>query len=170
MKNAISLLLVFSVLVLSIPITAKEKEGADLIIQRTDGTQISGELIAVKQNSLLIMERDSGVDVSVDIKEIRVILHVKKSKVWEGMGLGVLIGGGAGAGLSSIAQEWGTTTSGITVALAGVLAAALGLVIGGYIGATSGKPKTIHIQGSSDAENQRILGYLRKKARVKNAN
>ena len=168
MRKFLSLFLVFSILALSIPLTAKERKGADLIIWKTDGTQVRGELIAAKESSLLLMERDSGADVTVDIEEIRVIIHVKKSKVWKGMGLGLLIGGGAGAGVTSIAQEWGFTTSGLAVALSGVLAAVLGLLIGGYIGAASGKDKTIQIEGKSYSEILVILEKLRKKARIKN--
>ena len=89
MKKFMSMFLVFSILALSIPLTAKEKKGADLIIQKTDGTQVRGELIAVKENSLLLMERESGADVSVDIEDIKFIDIVKKSKTVTGL----LIGG-----------------------------------------------------------------------------
>ena len=73
MKRFIALFLVFSVLALSVPLAAKERKGADLIIQRTDGTQVRGELIAVKASSLLLLDRDTGSDVSVDIGDIGVI-------------------------------------------------------------------------------------------------
>ena len=52
MKKAISLFLVFSLITLSIPLVAKEKKGADLIIQRLDGTQVRGELITFKEFSV----------------------------------------------------------------------------------------------------------------------
>jgi hypothetical protein len=64
MKKFISLFLVVSILLLSMPLKAKERKGADLIIQKTDGTQVRSELIAVKENSLLLLERDSGAHVS----------------------------------------------------------------------------------------------------------
>ncbi len=168
MKKFISLFLVVSILALSVPLTAQEKKGADLIIQRIDGNQVRGELIAVKQNSLLLLERDSGADVTVDNEDIRVITRVKESKVWEGMGFGLLIGGGAGALVSGIVVESGYATSGLIVIVSGVLAAVLGLIIGGYIGAASGEDKTIQIEGRTDSEIQEILEKLRKRARVKN--
>ena len=96
MRKAISLFLVFSILVLSAPLTAKERKGADLIIQKKDGTQVRGELIAVKENSLLLLDRESGADVTVDIGAIRVIKIKKKSKLLKGAGNGLLIGGGTG--------------------------------------------------------------------------
>jgi hypothetical protein len=54
---------------------AKRKHGALLLITRKDNQQISGELIAVKakQKSLLFLESESKADVSVDIKDIKVI-------------------------------------------------------------------------------------------------
>jgi hypothetical protein len=39
---------------------AEEKRGATLIIQKKDGQQVKGELIAVKENSLLLKEAESG--------------------------------------------------------------------------------------------------------------
>ena len=66
MKKFVTLFLAFSILMLSVPLTAKERKGADLLIQKKDGAQVRGELIAMKENSLLLMERDSGADVTVD--------------------------------------------------------------------------------------------------------
>ena len=60
MKKSISLFLMFSILSLSVNMFAKERKGADLIIQKVDGQQVRGELIAVKQTSLLLLERESG--------------------------------------------------------------------------------------------------------------
>ena len=62
------------------PLKAKERKGADLIIQRTDGTQVRGELIAVKEKSLLLLERDSRIDTTVNIYNVDVIKVVKKRK------------------------------------------------------------------------------------------
>jgi len=49
-------LIIFSLLVLSGNLYAK-KQGAELLIQKKDGQQIKGELIAVKKNSILLMGR-----------------------------------------------------------------------------------------------------------------
>ena len=93
MKKFISLFLVFSILLLSGNLYGKERKGADLIIQKTDGTQVWVELIAVKENSLLLLDRESGADVSIDISDIKVIRVKGKSKFL----LGLQIGGLAGA-------------------------------------------------------------------------
>jgi hypothetical protein len=72
MKKFISLFLIFSLMMLSANLYAKERRGAKLIITKKDGHQIEGELITVKPNSLLLLDTE-GKDVSIDIKAIKVI-------------------------------------------------------------------------------------------------
>ena len=96
-KKFISLFLVFSLVMLSVNLYAKERRGAKLIITKKDGQQIEGELITVKKDSLLILIKWSGRDESIDIADIKVIRIVKKSKKWLGAGLGLIILGGGTA-------------------------------------------------------------------------
>jgi len=170
MKKFIALFLVFSLLALSGNMFAQGRKGADLIIQRTNGTQVRGELIAVKQNSLLLLERDSGTDVTVDIGDIEVITIVKKSEAllvgFTGLVLGGFIGYMVGRGYGSksgfmFSKE---EAGGLGAAIGGVSSA----LIGALIGAVVGKDETIQIEGKSDSEIQEILEKLRKKARVTN--
>ena len=174
MKRFISLLLVVSILTLSIPLTAKEKRGADLIIQKTDGQQVRGELIAVKENSLLLLERDSGADVTVDIGEVSSIRILKKSKILSGAWKGLLIFGGAGALLGTY---WSVTDEGFRDEYGALFApiicigffGGIGLLLGAIVGAASGIDETIQMQYKSDSEIQESLEKLRKKARVRNS-
>jgi len=167
MKRIISLFLVASVILLSTPISAKERKGADVIIQRADGTQVRGELIAVKEKSLLMLARESGGDVTVDVEEIKIITMVKKAKYLSGAGLGFLIGAAAGAtfiavkGVNDSLVGW----MGLSAAVVGCAGALLGFI---FV-AASGKTKVIQIEGKYDSEIQKILEKLRKKARVRNA-
>jgi hypothetical protein len=165
MRKAISVVLVFSVLLLSGTMFAKGKEGADLMIQKKDGQQVRGELIAVKKSSLLLMERNSGADVSFIIDDIRVIRIVKKSKALLGGAAGALICGG-GLWLYGSTQS---TFDFYEVWPILALVAAGGLVIGGAVGIVVGIDKIIHIEGKSDTEIQEILEKLRKKARIRNS-
>ena len=80
MKKFVSLFLVSSILALSIPLTAKQRKGAELIIQKTEGTQIRGELIAAKENSLLLKDKESWADVTIDLNKIQIIKIIKKSR------------------------------------------------------------------------------------------
>ncbi len=101
-KKFISSFLIFSLMMLSANLYAKERRGAKLIVTKKDGQLIEGELITVKQNSLLLLDTE-GKDVSIDIADIKVIRIVKKSRFWKGAGTGGLFGVGTGAllGLSA---------------------------------------------------------------------
>jgi hypothetical protein len=168
MKKFIALFLIFSVLTLSGSIFAKEKTGADLIIQKTDGTQVRGELIAVKKNSLLLLERYSGSDVSVDISDIQGII-MKKSRLLLGASLGFLTGVGLGALGTEIGWDiwsWApkdTKTKYRIMAWVGAICGLLGALIGTAIANDS---EVFEFERKSDPEIHEILESLRKKARV----
>jgi hypothetical protein len=169
MKKFISLFLVFSILLLSGNLFAKERKGADLIIKKTDSRQVMGELIAVKEKSLLLLERDSGADGTVDIGDVEVIRIVKKGKA----GTGILIGGAIGVFVGYLtyskpkSEGWFTLDfgPGMNAAVGGILGGLIGLVIG----AMAGTDETIQIGGKSDTEIEAELEKLRKKARVRNS-
>ena len=172
MKKFTALFLVFSLLMLSVKLYGKERRGAELLITKKNGGEIEGELIAVKENSLLILTKSTGSDVSVDIADVEVITIVKKSKTWEGAVLGVLVGGGAGASIGyEVARPRGFALVDYTT-LGIFLGGAIGVLVGGLIGiliaSSLGKDKTIQIQGMADLEIQETLDKLRKKARVRN--
>jgi hypothetical protein len=168
MKKLISLYLVFSILCLYGNLYANERRGANLVIQKTDGQQINGELIAVKENSLLIKEHDSGADGTAIVGEIKIITIVKKSKRGKGalygFGLGAIGGGLAGGLLVEPEESTRVNNALFGVIWIGALGALTGLIVGGFLG----KDKTIQIEGKSEAEIKEVLEELRKKARVPN--
>ena len=165
-KKFISLFLVFSLMMLSANLYAKERRGAKLIITKKDGQLIEGELITVKENSLLVLDTE-GKDVSIDIGDIKVI--EKKSQIGKGVLYGTLIIGGGGTLLGGILGS-GYRDIGFS---GGALVGALyfipsGLLIGILIGSAAGLgKKTIQIEGMSDLEIREALDKLRKKARIR---
>jgi 23S rRNA pseudoU1915 N3-methylase RlmH len=181
-KKFIALFLAFSLMMLSTNLYSKERRGAKLIIIKKDGQQIEGELIAVKPNSLLLLDAE-GKDVSFDIADIKVIRIVKKSKASTGIGIGLAIGGASGVyfGLKNRAAQdlgilnilyifyffwpplWFKYDLGSMV-----LGGSIGAVVGGFIGAAIGKDKAIQIEGMTDSEIQEAMDKLRKKARIRN--
>jgi hypothetical protein len=177
MKKLIALFLVFSIISLYTGLYSKERRGANVEIYKTksktkmEGTpwetpDIKGELIAVKESSLLLLDSDSGADVSIDIGDIRVITIMKKSNIWKGAGYGLLFGGVIG-GLAGISFEAGINGWGfgyIFIPIIGLV----GALIGGVNGASARIDKTIKFEGKSDSEIKDILEDLRKKARVPN--
>ncbi len=178
-KKFISLFLIFSLVMLSANLYAKERRGAKLIITKKDGQLIEGELITVKPKSLLLLNTE-GKDVSVDIEEIKIIKIVKKSNAGKRALYGLLIGGISGillvpafkvlAGedfiLDSLIENIEEVTSSFTIAYA-LIGGAVGLLIGGIAGAIAGIDKTIQIEGMTDLEIRKALDKLRKKARIR---
>ena len=166
MKKFISLFLVFSLMMLSANLYAKERRGAKLQITKKNGIQTAGELITVKENSLLLLNTE-GWDVSVGIADIKVIRIVRKSKLWTGAGIGALIGVVTGALWGASVGENDMFSAEVTVLVDGILFGVLGLFIGGGAGAISGTDKTIYFERMTDWKIQETLECLRKKARIR---
>jgi small nuclear ribonucleoprotein (snRNP)-like protein len=175
-KKFISLFLVFSLMMLPASLYAK-KRGAKLIITKKDGQLIKGELIAVKPNSLLLLDTE-GKDVSVGIADIEVIRFVKKLKTGRTEALiGLLIGAGGGVILGIVLTEpeyipsWDITRD-LTLINALILGLSFGF-LGGILGYIFGQSeektyKKIRIEGMTDLEIQETMDKLRKKARIRN--
>ena len=168
MKKLVSLFLVFSILLLSGDLFAGVRHGAELVVVKKDGQEIRGELIAVKERSLLLMGYVSAADVTIDIGDIRVIRIKGKSKFTQGLMIGGLAGAAGGVALMAVlAEDFGANILGYLL-FAGIYGAAGGL-LGGLVGVAAGTgERTIQIEGKSDSEIQRILAELRKKARARN--
>ena len=176
----IPLFLIFYLLILSGNLYTKERSGVELVVQKKDGKQQTGELIAVKRNLLLLLN-SKGVDVSVNIGEIKVIKIAKKSKslVLGGIGLvsgaaiGALIGYLQGDDPPIVVTGFGPIMTGPPLFTDDEKALALGLtcgiaggLLGGFGGAIAGVDKIIQIEGKSETEIEKVLNKLRKKARV----
>ncbi len=170
LKKLISLFLLFSTLTLSGNLFAKERKGADLIVQRENGIRERGELIAVKQESILILDKYSGADIAIDFRDIEVIKIARESGVLAASLAGLIFGAAVGyakgypqgseSGFLFSKQEAG----GIGAAIGG----GLGALMGAGVAMALGTDKTIQIEGKSDSELQEISEKLRKKARIRN--
>jgi len=182
-KKLISLFLVFSLVTINCATLKRleekrekrKKHGAVLIIQKKDGHQIRGELIVIKQNSLLLLDKELGVDVYVNIVDIKVIRIVKKSKSWKGARWGSIAGLGVGALVKGPDIVWVPAVIILTFGLVDVgkpVGDILGFLLfgflsGGIIGSLAGIDKTIQIEGMTDLEIREALDKLRKKARIR---
>jgi len=182
MKKFISLFLIFSLVMLSANLYAKERRGAKLIVQRRGDqvqtrykdtpwetsvmTGIRGELITVKPNSLLLLDTE-GKDVSIDIGDIKVIRIVKKSKAGLIGSVAGTLGGIIFVTIIDAALGEEESVSFYGYCLFGGIGLCVGTLVGGIIGAVVGKDVTIQIEGMSDSEIQETLEKLRKKARIR---
>lgn len=164
-KKFTALVIIISLVTLSGDLFAKKK-GADVTIQKTDDQQIHGELIAVKESSLLVMESVTLDDSTVNIRNIKSIAILGKSQFWKGAGFGFLIGSlGAMLATAFINAQWMKETPG-GVATYGAIGGTIGGVVGGLVSKGTGVDETIEIEGKSDSEIIEILERLRSKARV----
>jgi hypothetical protein len=147
---------------------AAKKRGAYLVVEKQDGQVIEGELLNVKQNSLLVMTSASGNGVTIDINEIIKIRMKKKLKFMKGVLKGFLIGGGIGT-LMALSQK-NNDQGGFVVIGPGVYVLTgmvLGTGAGGVVGLLSSNYKTIRVKGKSPSEIKKIIKKLKKKARFK---
>ena len=173
MKNKVLVLVVvFSLLICSENIMAKDRRGAELMITKTDSQQIAGELVAVKPSSLLLLDPKTGADVSIEIGDIAVIIIMKKSKAWTGgafgFAVGALAGISIGALIGSISEEDGGGLSfGSFISVVAVFGA-ISAIPGVIIGAILGTDKTIQVKGKSPEQIKAVLEKLRSRARITN--
>ncbi len=170
-RNAGTLTLIFLIFTMSLgPAFAKErKHGKELTIQKKDGEIIRGELIAVKNNSLLL-DSNSSSENSIDIRDISAITIINKSQFWSGAGIGFLSGTafGMGIGFASGNDKPGfmSHTAGEKAMLIGPAFGIIFGTLGGIFGAAAGIDDTIKIKETGDPNKiAKLLGELRSLAR-----
>jgi hypothetical protein len=169
MKKTISLSLVLSILALSGNLFA-HKQGAVLRITDGDGQVIEGELLAIKQDSLLLMAASSqeGFTVDIDdIKSIEIKRDSRESRFWSGFLPRALILGAVGFGFA-FGKAWiggeedFQLEDGYPYAYIFALS---GATLWGLAKAVPGEYKTIRIEEKSPLKRENILKKLEKKAR-----
>jgi len=123
----IASVLIISFLILPANLSAKERRGANLVVTRLDGSQVSGELIAVKRDSLLLL--GEGTDVTVGLADIKTVRIVRKSRAGLFAGLAGVAGATAGA-FVGLYKGGGDDESGPASIRGGVVYGALGALAG----------------------------------------
>lgn len=153
MKIIVTLSIIFSLLLPSGLLFGQKRKGAELLIMKTDRTQIEGELIAVKRDTSLLL--NSYGNVPIDIADINFLEIIKTSKaaflIVPGLVIGGIVGAKAGQGFGKIATGF----------VGAILGGAIGLCTGDAIGRTEIFP----IAGKSPKEIKEVLNKLRSKAR-----
>jgi hypothetical protein len=161
MKKIMTLIIGVSLLFPSGALVAKERQGAQLVITKTDGTVINGELIAVKQNGILILETSPRIGEDIDISDIKYIKTKKNSKAPIGTIVLSLVGAAAGGSIGYYVG-WQTTKG-------AVIGGGIGLLFGGLFGwgidSIVKKSETLDIEGRSPEDIRMILDRLRSQAR-----
>jgi len=146
---------------------AEEKKGFELRVLKEDGEEIKGELIAVKEDSLLILDSVSGSDRSISIEVIKRITIKSRTggAVLAGLAvgsmLGVLI---AGQTQSESGGFGGPDLSGASRALSVLLCG----IAGGFLGYVAASDENIWLFAKTDTEKEAIMEKLKTKARIQN--
>jgi hypothetical protein len=159
----------------------KDRRGAEVKVRFLDGRIVRGELITVKPDSLLILDKYTGMDTSVELENIREVLIVKKSKFLKGAGLGLLIGS-AGGGLLGYALgddpdpsppedffsfPFSFSFSAEEKALGlGIFFGLISMIAGGFAGAGAGTDQPIMLYDSSRLLLELNLEKLRRQSRI----
>ncbi len=141
------------------------KRGAEIVVQKNDGGQLHGELIAVKKTSLLLLETESGRDVSVGVNAIEIVHILKGPKTGLGAISGFLVGGAVGMAATGKNKDCGQCpdSSGRSI-LGGALLGGVGALIGS---ASRGSNEIIVLKGLPQEELDARLEEIRSKARIK---
>jgi hypothetical protein len=154
----------------AVPLAAGEKrKGAEVLIHKKDGQMIKAELLAVKEDRLILMDASDSTDVTCTVEDIQSLRIVKRAKIMKGLGIGSLSGGIAGSslGLLSGNDEPGfmSFTAGQKAAILGIGLAVMGGVIGAVSGAIAGIDESVDLEGRSSADIENILRKLDRQAR-----
>lgn len=163
-------LIIFSLIMpMDLP-AKKQKPGAYLIILKEDGQVIEGELLCVKDSSLLLMSSGTNIDENVDITEIQEIRIKRNRNFLKGFLKVGWIGWASGtvAGFCFCSHEpEGLRYKGCAIA-GGILIGFYAGLAGGIFNIAARKFKRIPVISKSPNEIQAFLQQLREMARFKN--
>lgn len=152
---------------------AKERTGANIIVTKNDGSQLNGELIAVKKDSLLLLVGgpSAGVAHSIAWETITKIVIVRHSKVVQGMAIGGLLLGVGGALIGYACGDdppgWISFTADQKAAFFGTTLALVGIIVGGVSGASAGADVSLPVDAASAGRLLSVQARLAQMARVK---
>jgi hypothetical protein len=123
-----------------LPLPAKERRGATVVVTMTAGRGVlKGELLAVKEDSLLVYDHDALQGKSIDLKDVFQVKVLKKLNFLRGMGIGLVVGLGMCvyqyelSGQPSEMEPIGYIVGPLSTGLYGGL---IGLVVRNYAGKT----------------------------------
>lgn len=148
----------------------REKKGAQVMVALLNGESTFGELIAVKHDSVLILNQ-LGRDASYDFEEIQAIEVFRKSKAGNGALMGLLVGGATGfIGGSVISKAQGDCPdceAPLTKGFYTMIGLGLGSIGGFIAGISAGMDLTIQLDGVTGKARSAALSKLKKYARYK---
>jgi hypothetical protein len=170
-KKVIALAITFVLVVAleDLPLSAaKQRRGATVLVNMSDGRKVKGELLAVKDDALLVYDIDAGQGRSIELGQVIQVKVLKKSKFWDGLliGLGVALGMGICTTVS-LGKE--VDDKGAAVATIFSISAPVTGLCGGLVGALAGMDKNFFLAGPSSQNRQQSLEQLTRYARERSS-
>ncbi len=168
-KHFFIALVIFS-LIIPLDLSAKKpKKGADLIILKEDGQVIEGELLYVRDRSLLLITSGTNTEATVEFSDVQEMRMKRKRNFWKGFlktgwkGLA----GGTLLGLCCCSHEpEGLRYKGCVI-LGGIMVGLYSALGGGFASVLRSKYKSVPVISKSSAEIEDLLNQLREMARFK---
>jgi len=164
-------LLVLGLALLPPVLGAKEREGAHILVTKIDGAIVEGELLAVTNNNLIVVNDSTSVEITTKLADVQDV-KVVKSKTANGLKTGFFAGATVGAILGAVASAEVSNnlaklpiSTGIQATVQGVLLlGALGAILGGVFAGKS-DISSFRIKDASPEEIDKTMIRLRKLAR-----
>ena len=163
-SHVIVLLVIFSMILPNYSLAKRQKRGAQIIVTKNDGSMVEGELLIVKDYSLLLMTSSGVRGEEVDVGEIQNIKIKKKSNFITG----AVIGYCAATLFAFRSLNNNSDFDGNADIFYAPVYGLPGLLVGGLLGSAFKSDESIVIRNRSELEVTRLIQYLKKKARFKN--
>jgi hypothetical protein len=144
----------------SLPLKARERRGATVLVTMADGSQVKGELLAIKSDALLIYDQGAAQGRSYDLQQLVRVRVLKRSKAGKGLLIG--LGVGLGKGALGLAEAKGASKEHARTRL---LLTPVYALAGLVLGSLSGSGKDFFLAGLSPENVQQRLDRLKRYAR-----
>jgi hypothetical protein len=160
-----AVILTLGMVMAGIPLAARERTGATVEVSLIDGRMVKGELLAVKEDALLVYDQDAGSGERLDLQQVNQVMVLKKSK----FGQGLLIGLGVALGIAIYNSCTGKTRGeheeqgGVVITF--LMMSPLTGLCGGILGSVADIDKKISLDGVSTQIRQKNLEKLKRYAR-----
>lgn len=147
----------------------KQKSGAQVVVTKTDGSIFEGELLMVKETSILLAIHSGVTGEEINVNDIEKVKIKKRSKFFSGLGIGLISGAVVGGMLGfADSDDYGGWSTSFNVLAGAIGVGILGVIAGGVTGVILGIDELVNLKTKSPYEKSLTLSKLNKYARVKN--
>lgn len=164
-RKAVATWMILTMLLASSVLTAREKHGEWLRIEKTDGSTVEGELLKVSGETLFLFAESSQHGCQVNVGDMLQLGLRRKTDVLGGIGIGLLAGIGAGiAGGMLFKSQDPHENVGLYMGSI-MLCIPLGMISGALTNGFQGRFQTRRLAGFSQEKRSALLGELQEMSR-----